>query len=187
MPPLWTLFAPAHPALASAAASLKSAKQRVVVVEATSGGLVSAALLSAPGASAYFAAGALVYAGKGAKRLLPPDVLAESGLMDRAGNYADEASYVASKLKYADVAARRMRDHYKADWCVVESGTTGPDFYVPGVARGFTAVGVAGPDGAVVTRLFRAEPGASRAENMSRFAEFAVDVLREAVARSPKL
>ena len=174
-------FPPATRALAEAARALRDRRERVVVYESTSGGLISASLLSQPGASAYFAAGAQVYAGKGAKRLVPSDALARSGLMDRVSNYKDEESYVRSKIKYADAIARDVREHYKADWCLVESGTTGPDFYIPGVDRAFTAVGVAGPDGTVTTHLYRGERGASRVENMMRFTEFAIEKLRDAV------
>ena len=39
---------------------LKSRKQTVAVAESSSGGLISAALLAAPGASAYFLGGAVV-------------------------------------------------------------------------------------------------------------------------------
>ena len=45
----------------AAGALLKERGQTVAVVESSAGGLVSAALLAAPGASAYFVGGAVVY------------------------------------------------------------------------------------------------------------------------------
>ncbi|MDP3634414.1 CinA family protein, partial [Phenylobacterium sp.] len=45
-------------------AKLKEAKQTVAVAESSSGGLVSAALLSVAGASAYYLGGGVVYTGK---------------------------------------------------------------------------------------------------------------------------
>src|SRR5690242_5313429 len=49
---------------------LKAAKQTVAVAESSSGGLISAALLAVPGASAYFLGGAVVYTGKARMELM---------------------------------------------------------------------------------------------------------------------
>jgi len=49
---------------------LKDAGQTVAVAESSSGGLISAALLAVPGASAYFLGGAVVYTGKARMSLL---------------------------------------------------------------------------------------------------------------------
>lgn len=72
-----------------------------------------------------------------------------------------------------------MREHYQAPWVLVESGTTGPDFYIPGVEAGFTAVGVAGPEGVKLVKVFHSKKGESRVDNMKAFAEFAFGVLME--------
>ena len=42
---------------------LKAKGQTIAVAESSSGGLISAALLAVPGASAYFLGGAVVYTG----------------------------------------------------------------------------------------------------------------------------
>lgn len=117
--------------------------RRVAVFESTSGGLVAACLLATPGASRFFISGSIVYTGRGAKRLLPPAVLRASGLMNQRENYASKAAYVRSKEEYTTAVARDMLDHTKADVVVCESGTTGPDFFIPGVDEGFTSVSVA--------------------------------------------
>jgi hypothetical protein len=49
---------------------LKSRKHTVAVAESSSGGLISAALLAVPGASAYFLGGAVVYTGKARMALM---------------------------------------------------------------------------------------------------------------------
>ena len=51
-------------------ALLKSRAETVAVAESSSGGLISAALLAAPGASAYFLSGAIVYTAKARYSLL---------------------------------------------------------------------------------------------------------------------
>ena len=43
------------------AEKLKARKETLAVAESSAGGLISAALLSVPGASAYFLGGAVVY------------------------------------------------------------------------------------------------------------------------------
>lgn len=165
---------------------LKTRKHRVSLLESTTGGLLSSRLLAVPGASAFFISGAVVYTGRGAKRILSSSspVLRESGLMDRAENYKDENAYIESKRKYVASVAALMRAEYKADWMVVESGTTGPDFFVPGVDRAFTYVGIAGPSSSLHTRLCRNSntPDTledTRSRNMNTFTEFSLAFLRE--------
>ena len=51
------------------AAKLIARKETISVAESSAGGLISAALLSVPGASAYFLGGAVVYT-RDARRLL---------------------------------------------------------------------------------------------------------------------
>src|SRR3954462_15448392 len=46
---------------AAPAAELKARRQTVAVAESSAGGLISAALLAVPGASAYFVGGGVVY------------------------------------------------------------------------------------------------------------------------------
>jgi hypothetical protein len=66
--------------------------RRVALLESTTGGLVAASLLAVPGASAFFIASAVVYTGRGAKRLLPQSVLQASMLMEREKNYLNKAN-----------------------------------------------------------------------------------------------
>ncbi|HXV00768.1 MAG TPA: CinA family protein, partial [Caulobacteraceae bacterium] len=49
---------------------LKGRGQTVAVAESSSGGLISAALLAVPGASAYFLGGGVIYTGKARMALL---------------------------------------------------------------------------------------------------------------------
>ena len=63
-------LAPLTSLAARIAESLGKRGETVAVVESSAGGLVSAALLAIPGASAYFVGGAVIYTRKAGKALL---------------------------------------------------------------------------------------------------------------------
>src|SRR5919109_4630790 len=73
---------------ASLGALLKERKETVAVAESSAGGLISAALLAVPGASAYFLGGGVIYT-QGARRALlrVPDE-AVSGVRSSTEAYA---------------------------------------------------------------------------------------------------
>jgi hypothetical protein len=126
----------------------------------------------------------VVYSGRGYRALLPRDVLVESGALERESNYAGKAAYVASKERFVRVVCARMQEQYGADWIVVESGTSGPVFYVPGVEAGLTAIGVLGPINARTGQRFEryvvVETGHSdREANMWAFTDRALALLHD--------
>src|SRR4030081_3389286 len=88
-------------------------RETVAVAESSSGGLISAALLAVPGASAYYRGGAVVYTAKarGGTRGLPPEAL--EGMR-------------ASSEPYALLLARTARERFDATWGVSETGAAGP-------------------------------------------------------------
>mmetsp|Transcript_15083 Transcript_15083/g.24504 ORF Transcript_15083/g.24504 Transcript_15083/m.24504 type:complete len:120 (+) Transcript_15083:802-1161(+) len=104
--------------------------------------------------------------------------------MDRENNYKGKKSYVESKIKFVTRVALQMKDQYKADWLIVESGTSGPKFYVPGVESGFTAIAIAGPPdpktGAPLVRVKLFESGlVDRKQNMLLYAQQSLYLLRD--------
>src|SRR5205823_441583 len=62
---------------------LKDRGETIVVAESSTGGLVSAALLAMPGASAYFLGGAIVYTQTARKALIDLADISELGLPPR--------------------------------------------------------------------------------------------------------
>src|SRR5580704_18722129 len=95
------------------AAKLVARKQTIAVAESSTGGLISAALLSVPGASAYFLGGAVVYT-RDARRLLmdiPDDAM--KGIR-------------SSSEPYATLLASQVRQRFSSDWGLSETGATGP-------------------------------------------------------------
>src|SRR3984885_3387674 len=114
------------------AAELKARKQTVAVAESSAGGLISAALLAVPGASAYFLGGAIVYTGRARMRLLDIPREAVAGMR-------------SASEPYALLLARTVREQFAATWGLSETGAAGPAANPYGDAVGHTCVAVSGP------------------------------------------
>ena len=144
---------------------LKARKETVGVSESSAGGLVSALLLSVPGASAYFIGGAVVYTKQ-----------SRAALMDITD--AGMAGLRPSTEPYALLLARRARDKIGATWGLSETGATGPSGNRYGDAAGHTCVAVAG----LAEKTATLETGrADRRANMDAFAVRALELLLEAL------
>ncbi|MDQ0591554.1 CinA family protein [Variovorax paradoxus] len=135
-------------------AILRERRQTVAVAESSAGGLVSAALLAIPGASAFFLGGAVVYSRRAGKALL--------GLTAE-----DMAGMRAETEPYARFIAGRIRDSHRATWGLAESGAAGPSGSPYGDAPGHVCVAIAGAAAASRT-IETADP--DRVSNMDVFA-----------------
>lgn len=139
--------------------------ETVAVVEATAGGLVSAALLSVAGASKFYAGGGVTYT------LASRTALAGVPAEDYA-NYRGTTPEMLTKLVEA------MRQRLGATWCIAETGLAGPTGGRFGAEPGKVTVGVAGP----VTRTEVMYTGMSdRVENMVEFTTRALRYLNDAI------
>ena len=138
--------------------------ETVAVAESAAGGLIAAALLSVPGASAFFRAGAVVYTPKARVTLL--------GL-----TRADMEGLRGASEPYAALLALRARDRFAATWAISETGAAGPDGNPYGDPAGHVCVGVSGPDG-TITRTIRTGH-ADRRANMAAFAHAGLQLLAE--------
>ena len=142
---------------------LKARGETVAVAESSSGGLVSAALLSVAGASAYYLGGGVVYTPK-----------ARAVLMDLP--LAGVAGIRSASEPYALLLARTMRERFGADWGISETGASGPSGNRYGDAPGHTCVAIAGPAEASMT----IETGVNdREANMRAFALAALRLLEK--------
>ena len=143
------------------AAKLVARKQTIAVAESSTGGLISAALLSVPGASAYFLGGAVVYT-RDARRLL-------MDISDDAMKGIRSASE-----PYAKLLANQVRSRFATDWGLSETGAAGPTGNRYGDAAGHSCMAVAGVASSVITL----ETGSNdRQANMLVFAETALKLL----------
>lgn len=151
-------------------ALLKDRRETIAIAESSTGGLVSAALLSVPGASAYFLGGAVVYTVKARRSLMDLQDAAVTGMR-------------GASEPYALLLARTARQRLSATWSLSESGATGPTGNRYGDAAGHTCIAIAGP----VERAITLETGsADRVANMRAFAKAALDLLAKSLAVAPK-
>jgi len=140
---------------------LKAVGQTLAVAESSAGGLISAALVSIPGASAYYIGGAVVYTSTARRALL--------GIGDEA-----MTGMRASTEAYALLKARTLREQLGATWGLAETGASGPTGNRYGDAAGHTCIAVSGP----VERTITVETGkADREANMWTFTKAALDLL----------
>ncbi len=149
-------------------ALLKEKKHTIAVAESSAGGLISAALLSVPGASAYFLAGGVIYT-HDARRVLfgvPDETL--TGLR-------------ASTEEYALRLARAVRERLGTTWGLSETGATGPTGNRYGDAAGHACVAVAGPIEQTLTIETR---HGNRELNMWSFTQAAVELLENCIRKS---
>src|SRR5436190_17708476 len=93
--------------------ALKSRAQTLAIVESSAGGLINAAMVAVPGASAYYLGGCIVYTANSRQGLLGIDELNMSG-------------FRSASEPYASMIAERVRSKCGATWGLSETGASGP-------------------------------------------------------------
>jgi nicotinamide-nucleotide amidase len=148
------------------AARLIERRETIAVAESSTGGLIAAALLAVPGASAYVIGGAVVYTKASRAALLGIEAADMQGLRP-----ATEA--------YSLLIARRVRERLGATWGLGETGATGPSGNRYGDPAGHSCMAIAGP----IERAVTLQTGsADRRANMDAFAKRALELAVEAIA-----
>src|SRR5438128_3738135 len=117
---------------------LKQRGETIAISESSTGGLISAALLAVPGASAYFLGGAAVYTRQARAALL--------GITDEAMSGIRSASE-----PYAALCATTVRERHRSTWGLAETGATGPTGNRYGDAAGHPCIASAGPSQRLTT------------------------------------
>ncbi len=155
------------PLAAAIGARLKARGDTIAIAESSTGGLVSAALLSVAGASAYFRGGSVIYT-----------AYARSGFLD-IPNPLPPPIERASTEPYALLLADTVRGRLGATWGVGETGATGPSGNRYGDKSGHTCIAVTGPGFSKVVTL---ETGRDdRIENMRLFSQRVFQLIGEAL------
>ena len=148
------------------AALLKQRNESIAIAESAAGGLISAALLAVPGASAYFLGGTVLYTRRSWRALR---------------NFSDElfAGTTPATEANALIRAQIIRERIGADWGLGETGAAGPTGGSYGNPAGLACLAVSGR----VERTITIETGSSdRVANMHAFAAAALELLADCAA-----
>jgi nicotinamide-nucleotide amidase len=147
-------------------ARLKERGETIAIAESSTGGLISAALLSVGGASAYFRGGGVIYTAYSRSAFL--DVASLPPEVERA-----------STEPYAILMAETVRGRLAAAWGLGETGAAGPTGNRYGDKAGHSCIAVSGPN---FSRAITLETGSNdRVANMRAFAAGAMRLLEEAL------
>ena len=169
------------------AKALQAAGQRVCCFESTTGGLIQASLLAAPGASSFTSCGAVSYTSSKAVAVLGPEAQPLGEPLDALGHRCrpkNGAEYIASKQQRVEALARRKRLEVGSTWSICENGACGPTFNYDDLHTGFTAIFVSGP---VERGLLVRSAHGRREDNMWGFTQVALDFLADCVAEAAAL
>lgn len=146
---------------------LKTHNHTIAVAESSAGGLISAALLTVPGASAYFLGGGVIYTHEARRSLLAMPDEALEGVR-------------ASTEEYALRLARQVRERFETTWGLSETGATGPTGNAYGDAAGHACFAIVGP----VEETLTLETGSpDREANMWTFTQTALDLLARSIQK----
>ncbi len=144
-----------------AAELLKARGETIAVAESSTAGLICAALVAVPGASAYFVGGGVIYT-----------AAAQRGLLDIPREQL--RGIRASTEPYARLGAQTIRTRLDTTWGLAETGATGPSGNPYGDAAGHSCIAISGP----VDRAITLETGRTdRVDNMWAFSEAALQLL----------
>ena len=142
--------------------SLRERGETVAVAEGSAGGLISAALLSVPGASAYFVGGAVIYTAASVRGWI-------SGTIEAPPKLRGATELFASYL------ARSAAVRLGSTWGLGEAGAAGPPNPY-GDPAGHSWVAVVGPTDVTRNILTGVD---DRRENMIAFAAAALELFAE--------
>ena len=157
------------PLAARIAEALKARGEKVAVADGASGGLISAALLTVPGALAFYLGGGVLYSTRGRDILLGLEPAAYAGMR-------------SATEEYALLQARAIRDNFGGDWGIAESGSAGASKHPLGIASGRSCAAVVGPG---VEAVRTTETGSDmRVDNMMAFTRAALQLFEEVLARA---
>lgn len=146
---------------------LVARSETIAVSESAAGGLISAALLSVPGASAYYLGGGVIYTRN-----------AMGALLDLSPTKLEGVRSATEPM--ALLLAETVKTRLGAYWGLAETGASGPTGNRYGDAAGHVCLAIHGPKKA--NRVL--ETGSSdRVANMVAFASAALELLEDTLLR----
>jgi PncC family amidohydrolase len=148
--------------------ALRERGETVAVAEGSAGGLVSAALLSIPGASAYYVGGTVIYTVAASRAWMAGEVEVPNGMRGATEAFA---SYLAASVRLK----------VGATWGLGEAGAAGPANPY-GDPAGHTWLAIDGPRAATRNVLTGLD---DRSDNMMAFTAAALQLFAEVLAADP--
>ena len=142
---------------------LRARGEKIAVADGATGGLISASLLTVPGALSFYIGGGVVYSFRAREVLLGLGRDAFAGLRS------------ATEV-YALAQARAIRDNFGVEWGIAESGAVGGSTHPTGVASGRSVCAVAGPGGLEAVRVTETTSD-DRLANMQEFTRRSLEFL----------
>ncbi|KAL8724432.1 MAG: hypothetical protein Q9166_007954 [cf. Caloplaca sp. 2 TL-2023] len=153
---------------------LASRNETISVVETAAGGIISASLLSVPGASKFYRGGLTLYT-------------LESRIQFSGWTEEDKKGYNGPTKDVVVGLAKNVRERLGSTYCLSESGTAGPG--ASGMSRNrmpdFVALAVATEEGALATETVTGM-GGDREKNMVEFARLGLQLLKQAIEEKVK-
>jgi nicotinamide-nucleotide amidase len=147
------------------AALLQQRQETVAVAESAAGGLITAALLAVPGASAYCRGGIVIYTRQAWEAVRD----FEEGLLE---------GYRSATEQNALIRARIARDRFQASWGIGETGAAGPTGNRYGDPAGHACLAVSGRrDISITLRTGNSD----RLANMHAFGAAALQLLEDSL------
>ena len=157
---------------AEVGALLKARKQTIGVAESSAGGLINAALVAVPGASAFYLGGGIIYTKVGRAALMGIEAKDVKGMR-------------SASEPYAKLLALRVREKLGATWGLSETGASGPTGNSYGDAPGHACIAVSGPAFDPHETVITVETGSSdREANMREFARRALALLESCLRQT---
>jgi PncC family amidohydrolase len=147
--------------------ALKARGETIAVAESTTGGLISARLLSIPGASAYFMGGTIIYTR-----------ISRKVFLDASAEKLHGVQPLTEEM--AMFFAKEVREKLETTWGIAELGIAGPTGSSYGYEAGNSVIAVSGSVEAAV----RINTGHNdRVRNMVEFTDRACELLRDVLLK----
>lgn len=146
---------------------LTQSESTVSVAESSTGGLISANLLSVPGASSYYRGGSVVYTLEARRTFLSLN-------REKLKNMKPLTEEIVQEFAHA------AREKLDTTWGIAELGATGPAGTPYGHGPGISVIGISGP----INATLAVDTGSdSRTDNMLTFTESALNLFRTVLER----
>ena len=157
-----------HPQALSIATLLRERGEKVAVADGATGGLIAASLLTIPGALDFFVGGGVVYSFRARDVLFALPREAYKGMRGASEDYAL-------------LQARAIRDNFRADWGIAESGSVGGSSHPTGAPAGTSIAALVGPAGEFTQSVETHSD--DRIANMGAFTANALDLLETSLSK----